>query len=539
NDDINLLAVMQSEIFGFNENEIAMIKLYSQKNSFYDNLISYDKEDELSNKINDFLTKIQDYNYKLQTYDVFKFAYYVFENSGYYKFLCCRDRAFERIKNVENIIGLLCEYDKKYDNGLIGFLDYVNELKVNKSDLFNSPRELSEDEDVVRIMTIHKSKGLEFPIVILADMNKQFSTQDSRENLLFDEDLGIGINLKDISTNSQFTSLRKSLIYEKLSIENKKEEMRVLYVALTRAKNNLILIGSKKRDKLLIRKSYLEINNTLDWVLKALNTDKIMSEYTDSDYNTDIFDDTKLKINIIESENLKQNHDFEEVKFIEDEYQDKRLVDFMDKTFNFIYPFEEETNKAFKFSVTEISKSFDQSDSGYVNDMNTYELDFTKPDFMVDQTRISPQQRGTIIHTIFQNLSLKKHSRNSLIEEINEMVKDDKLLLEEIKLVDYDKILKFFDHKITKSLINKSDKIVREESFLMKLEDNYINGQIDFYAIIENTIIIVDIKTDFQMRSSIYKKQLEYYQMAVEKALGMKVIKKYLYWYNYNKYEEV
>src|SRR5699024_4294352 len=172
-DDLTLLSILRSEIFDFDEDDLVEIRLRSSSYSFTKAFDEYDKDEEIIEKINDFKTVFSDLTYVKNLLSLYEFANYVFEKTGFYEYLLARDRASDRINNVESFIDIMDEYDRTNDNGLFGFLDFVDSLSMNQSDNIQTTRELSEAEDLVRIMTIHKSKGLEFPVVILADARSE------------------------------------------------------------------------------------------------------------------------------------------------------------------------------------------------------------------------------------------------------------------------------------------------------------------------------------------------------------------------------
>ncbi|MDO4662584.1 MAG: helicase-exonuclease AddAB subunit AddA [Tissierellia bacterium] len=551
-DDMNLLSVIISEIFNFNEDEILKIKLngkIKEYQDFYECFYNYDNEDHIKEKINFFTKKIDEYNIKLKEMSLFEFGYYIFEDSGYYNFLLSRDRSKERIENVDKIISQMEEYERVYDNGLYGFLNYVDDLKKGNNNISDSLRNLSENENLVRLMTIHKSKGLEFPVVIIANANKSFSNKDKKADILFDDKLGIGISITDFQKKIKISTPRKSLILDRIDIENKREEMRVLYVAMTRAINKMIISGKynlkeEKINNISKETNYLNLNSYMDWIISILSKDKIFGEDLGIDKKTDNFKNKDIiKINKIESLDELDKEDIKsEFYEVYNSYNyDKDCKNLIEDILLYKYPNLEDTKTSSKKSVTEIAKNFDNRNSGYENTLSNKfkEMSFDIPDFY-SKKNINAADRGSIIHTVFQNLSIKNHTIDSIKEEINNMVKDYKLLEEELEIIDYDKILNFFENKLTKYLIENSSSFRKEESFLMKESDTYINGQIDIFCEIDNEIILIDIKTDSTKNNkNSYKNQLNLYAKALENALDKKVSKMFLYWYEFGEYEQI
>lgn len=551
-DDMNLLSVIISEIFNFNEDDILKIKLNGkdkQYQDFHQCFYNYDSKDHIKEKIDFFIKKIDEYSTKLKEMSLFEFGYYIFEDSGYYNFLLSRDRSEDRIENVEKIISQMDEYERVYDNGLYGFLNYVDDLKRGNNNISDSLRNLSDNEDLVRLMTIHKSKGLEFPVVIIANANKAFSNKDKKTDILFDDKLGIGISITDFEKKIKMSTPRKLLILDKIDIENKREEMRVLYVAMTRAINKMIISGkyNLKEDKInnvSKETNYLNLNSYMDWIISIISKDKIFEEDLGIKEKTDNFKNKNIiKINRIESldELEKEVIDSKFYDVYNSYNYDKACKNLIEDIFLYEYPNLEDTKTSNKKSVTEIAKNFDNRNSGYKNELSDKfkEMSFDAPDFY-SKKNINAADRGSIIHTVFQNLSIKYHTIDSIKEEINNMVKDYKLLDEELEVIDYNKILNFFEDKLTKYLIENSSSFRKEESFLMKENDTYINGQIDIFCEIDDEIILIDIKTDSTKNNKdSYKNQLNLYAKALEDSLDKKVTKMFLYWYEFGEYEQI
>ena len=547
-DDLTLLSVLRSEIFDFSEDELSLISLSSDKKYFYEKFSLYEENfnDELSQKISDFNTTFADFSYILNFSTMYDFANIIFEKSGYYDFLKARDRGYERVQNIEAFIELMDDYDKNNENSLFGFLTYIDNLKNQKKDNLKASRNLSDEEDLVRIMTIHKSKGLEFKSVILPEASKGFNTRGKSKDMLLDKDLGIGINISDWDNKIKISSIKRDLILEKLNLNDKKEEMRVLYVALTRAERKLSIIGQKDLnekglDKILSTDSLLDLSSYMDWILKILCDDKIMADFIDLDYKTDNFRNGAVKIDYIEEFKANTELDYTDVKDMLDgkNYDDKIYKNIKD-IFSYSYENLENTNKSLKKSVTEIAKNYDLSNNGYekssFDDMEISH-DFRRPNF--DQISLSATEKGTLIHKIFQELEFKEYDFDSLKNEINKLIDLGKIKKEYISYLNLENILGFFNSKIIKDIMEKSPLIRKEESFLRKIDNFYVNGQIDIMFEFEDQIILMDFKTDSYKREGFYDKQLEIYKDSIEEALGKKVSKSYIYWYNFKEFEQV
>lgn len=543
-DDITLLSVIRSDIYKFSEDDIAAIRLNSKYTKFYEAFEDYNKNDDILVKINDFKTAFNDFSYQLSLMDLYEFGNYIFENSNFYEFLMARDRASDRIANVEAFIDLMSDYEANNDNGLYGFLDYVESLSLYQTDNINPARELSENENLVRIMTIHKSKGLEFPVVILADANKRFNNKHLRESVVFDDDLGIGINVADYENKIRLTSLKKDLITEKMTMENKREEMRVLYVALTRAINKLIVVGNRNLNtvnKLNSRDDYLNMSTYLDWIIASLSDDKISLDLLESEYTTDELSNIAEILTFTEENDYKVSKGEDISDILAANVHDKLYDKFVD-LFTKRYKYEADTKDSIKKSVTEISKNFNPEEDGY--ELPSYSKfeetgEFRKPNFISEVREYKPTDRGTIIHKVFQGLSYQKYDNRSLDRALKRLVLENKIKQDELKVLEEEKIIAYFKNPIIKNLYQKAENIRKEETFLMKYEDYYVNGQIDIMFEFEDEIVLLDFKTDKIKREGLYDDQLKIYKLAIEESLKKTVSKSYIYWYNFSDLEEV
>lgn len=546
-DDITLLSVIRSSLFNFTEDDIAEIKLSSNKKTFYQAFEDFDKEGDILDKKINFQTTFYDFYYKLQIMNLYEFGSYIFEKTRYYDFLLARDRGEERIKNIEAFIDMMADYDENNENGLFGFLSYVTNLRSGKADNLQASRDLSENENLVRLMTIHKSKGLQFPVVILAEADKHFNLQNTRSSILFDKNLGIGINVADYKNKLKLSSIKRNIILEKSKVEDKKEEMRVLYVALTRAINKMYIVGknnlSERDIKKLKTQDYLKLNSFMDWILAILMEDKIMEDFSDGYYLTNEFSHGNLKINQIGELDQNKDSDFTNIyDFLSSDSYNKSQVIKLAKILDKTYPYEEDTKVSVKKSVTEISKNFQKEEEGYEKsdfDQIFINLDYRKPDFLTEKRDFKPVDKGSIIHKIFQNLPIKTYTEESLSEEINNLISQRKISKEEVEILEKDKILYFFNNPLVTDLKDKAQKIRKEESFLMNYKDIYVNGQIDLVFELEDSLYLFDFKTDAVKREGFYDRQLKLYKKALEEALGKQVKDSYIYWYNFKEISKI
>lgn len=267
--DIPLVSVLRSNIGGFNDNELISIKLNGkseQNEYFYNTFESALKNDEtpsdLKEKMQKFLENIELWRKQNEYMPLHELIWKTYLDTGYYQYVGLMPNGTLRQANLKMLFDRAREYEKASFKGLFHFINYINSLRRANNDM-DSAKIIGENEDVVRIMSIHKSKGLEFPVVILASTAKKFNLQDLNEQIIIHQDLGIGVKYIDEKRKIEYPTLAKQAISLSVTKETLSEEMRILYVALTRAKEKLIITGiskdlekdkAKKKELLGVRK---------------------------------------------------------------------------------------------------------------------------------------------------------------------------------------------------------------------------------------------------------------------------------------------
>ena len=552
--DEPLLAVMNSSIGGFTLDEIIELRLAYKKETIYQALISYEKgkDDELSVKIGLFLNKIKTYRFKEKLQRLDEFLWYLMDDTGYYSDLAAMPGGGMRQENLKALLDKAVEFQSNTTNGLFNFLHYIDKLLKDKGDTLEA-KALSESEDRVRIMSIHKSKGLEFPVVFVCGLSKGFNMQDFKQDIMLHNNLGIGPKYVDLDKNIYRESLPKTAIKIQAKKELLSEELRILYVALTRAIDTLIMVGSVKSIESLANKvskssstSYLmSQNNYLSWMLIALykhQDAKGLREYAQreviqqgqSNYTS------RFKLSLVSKYELlkltrTERQDINNIEsmlrnFKASEYKDLNLkvTDLASERFNYIYPYEEKTKQVSKTSATMLAKSV-------LDAQNIPVTLVSMPRFMQAQTSFSPAQRGILIHFAMQNLNLNQvESSIEIKTQLDMMYANELLTINERELLDEEVLYKFFASSLGKRMTS-SKHVKRETAFMLKKEDIVINGVIDAYFEEDGQWVLVDYKTDYMGRSSqsdkvlSYRPQLDIYKEALESSTDKKVKSGYIY----------
>lgn len=474
-----------------------------------------------------------------------------------------------RQANLKMLFQKAKQYESSNFKGLYNFINFIDRLKLSSGDL-GSAKLIGENDNVIRIMSIHKSKGLEFPVVFLSSTGKQFNLMDLNDSVLLHQEMGIGVKYIDYDKQIQYDTLSKASLRSKMLIETLSEEMRILYVALTRAKEKLIITGIKndyqkdflkmseqveryikkdgKINTILIKK----YKKYLDWILLVYEYEKeknkncmLLNLYKKKDILNRCKKIQKEKVNVIEELNKKEITK-EEFKTLE-------------KILNYTYPNKLATTIPTKTSVTKLKQvEQEKLDIGIeeligkqrnLEDKIEDVIEFPKPQFLKleEKNKLTGAQKGTLIHLCMQNLDEKvDYNLIKAKELINSLVEKQIITKIEADNINPFKILEFTKSEIWREL--KTAKLIeREKPFYLNIPANTIyneeieetilvQGVIDLYYVNKNNeLILVDYKTDYIEKNkkyelvNKYKKQLELYQEALEQSFNKKVSKKYIY----------
>ncbi|MCL2341990.1 MAG: helicase-exonuclease AddAB subunit AddA, partial [Firmicutes bacterium] len=246
NSDIPLISVLRSIIGGFSDNELLEIRLTNRNVSFYEAMhnttFGGNKSTVVRDKIDKFLDMLQDFQTRQEYMPLDELIWYIYDTTDYYNYARLMPNGDLRIANLKKLAGKAKEYEKASFKGLYNFINYLDKVRGSSQDS-GAARLIGENENVIRMMSIHKSKGLEFPVVFLCNTGKQFNKQDLNDSILLHQDLGFGPKYINYERKIECSTLAKEALKIKMKDEILAEEMRLLYVALTRAKEKLIITG--------------------------------------------------------------------------------------------------------------------------------------------------------------------------------------------------------------------------------------------------------------------------------------------------------
>ena len=574
--DIYMISIMFSIIGNFTLDEITMIRLYDSTSYVYDTLNSILNDEEyvkqegkIVEKIKRFLSIIKEYTIYSKKYSISELLIRLYKDTNIYYQFALEDDAESKKANLNYLIELASTFYSNIGNTLNAYIKYIDNLKDKQDTSTTSAKIIGENEDVVRLMTIHKSKGLEFPIVILADTSKGYNFSDSRkQRVVFHHKYGIGIDVVNQDLGVTYPSLIKQAIRSVIEKETKSEELRLLYVALTRAKEKLYIFATTKDyDKEYSMQTIKLKNGKFNETLVASNTSyyknllPVIKYYNEFEADKKEFDIQRIEIksNTTDEElrnlfNIKEAE--EESKSINDilitafnkEKVDKELLKSIKENLESEYRYYEDAHTPSRVSVSELKQSkIDEEDvhiTSLFQDENRDNDEYKIPSCLLEkEEKYTPVRKGLLIHFILQNLEFKSLNTKSDIKNYIDKLKFENVISEQdSKYISITKIYNFLNSKIGKEL-KDAKKIFREYEFILKNEkisNSLIQGIIDlFYITEDNKAILVDFKTDKldneQDFIDRYKIQLKIYKDAINTLTDYNIYKTYIYSFNLNK----
>lgn len=528
NNDIALVSVLTSFMYALTYNDLIIIKSTSNNATLYESIKDYidNRQDELSTKLIKLINDIQYFKKQLlikskhEVFDLILNKYYVIE------YFSTKENSEDIIQNIEMLKQNLQAFN---DISLNEYLSYVEEFAKNKT----SQIQFSSQDDSVKVMSIHASKGLEFPVVFLINSNAEFSKKGLNDKLITNQKNGIGIKTfnadKKIEENNIIRNVLKLINNE----EEKQEEMRLLYVAITRAKNHLIIVGTLEIDKLTKITSSYEIkksNSYLKWIMGCM-PENVLNQLKSGEKEIKLkLEENNAIISIIDNGYQEENNIENKVSFY------PKLLDneFERKYLNSIF---RPSNINLKNSVTAI--------------MNL-EDDFNLEDFKQTKKQNSDQDYlliGNMYHLVMEKIDYKNILNIEQVKHfLNELVYNNIITLDESNLIDCSLVRNAC--MFLRSIINDGDVVLKEKTFmcyapannLMNTENTskiLIQGIADLIVIKNDEVVLVDYKTTKFKEESLFAKkystQLNLYAKAIENFYGKKVTKKYIYSFYFDK----
>ena len=563
--DIPLVSVLRSAIGKFTDDELVEIRLSDKYDNFYTCMqkAKVGVNPKLKKKIETFFERLDTWRKEQEYLALDELIWKTYMDTGFYNYVGLMPNGELRQANLKMLFQKAKQYETAQFKGLYNFINFIDKLRLSSGDM-SAAKLIGENDNVVRIMSIHKSKGLEFPVVILASTGKQFNLMDLNKNILIHQDMGLGVKYIDYEKQVQYDTLSKAAIKNKIFIETLSEEMRILYVALTRAKEKLIITGiSKDYEKeiqkmqeqvMLYKKSNQKINpilvkkykKYLDWILLVYEYEK----ETIKKFEFNVHKKQELVKTLKKAE--KDEEELDVLKILDKKEVKSEKIKEIYQILHYSYPCELETTIPTKTSVTELKELANGNKESFgveTQETETLKIEFPKPEFLKDEkeTPLTGAQKGTLVHLCLQKLDRKIDYDLEKIKNLLEELEEKQILTsKEKESINPFKILEFTKSEIWQE-VKRAKEIYQEKPFYIyipakevygKDTDEYIlvQGIIDLYYISDNDeLVLVDYKTDYVEKGNEkalldkYDKQLELYQRALEEALQRKVDRKFVY----------
>lgn len=557
--DIPLAAVLHSAIGGLDEEELAWIRSESEEGSFYECCRSYlesGADKAIKEKLAHFFDMLERFRARAEYTPVHLLLWEILDETGYGAYAQALPAGSQRKANLDMLVEKAIAYEATSYRGLYHFVRYIENLKKYEVD-YGEANIGSESDNTVRIMSIHKSKGLEFPVVFVCGMAKQFNETDSRAKAVMHPSLGIGCDCVDTRLRTRQASLLKKIIQKTTSMENLGEEMRVLYVAMTRAKEKLILTGcvgnmeeqaakwsqtAATPGETLPYSSLTGASSYLDWVMPALmrHPDARMlalslhipyEEFDQSVWKkrmekgkpvdkTDAFSTHyefyAMAKELFEAEEFRQADKEQaslaallnpDLSVCADEEARKYLAHVFSE--DFAYQYERGQRIAGKLSVSELKKRSQEPEETDAKQLYAPEEEEIIPGFYRTDVQVKGAARGTLYHTFMENLDFSK--KEELQMQLEELVSCGKISRDEAAAVRLSDIRRFLKTKTGKGMEQaaRAGKLHREQPFVLGVpaetiqkewsgdETVLVQGIIDaWFEDEDGAVILVDYKTD-------------------------------------------
>lgn len=559
--DVPVVSVLRSPFIGLKENELAAIRLAAPQASFYEALKVFIRggsgiHPATAEKLRRFMYQLEDWRNLARRGSLAELIWQVYLDTNYYEMVGAMTNGKQRQANLRALHDRALEYEKTSFRGLFRFLRFIDRMRERGDDL-GTAKSLSEKENVVRLMTVHKSKGLEFPVVFFAGTGRQFNEMDFHKSYLFDQDYGLAVKAVNPDTRIEYTSLPFLAVKEMKQLQMKAEEMRVLYVAMTRAKERLYLTASVKDIEKTIEKWKVSSSDVklpdfmrsrakgyLDWIGPALSRHPDITEAIGSAGSV-LPHQSRFQLNIIESQSLVPALlDLDELLQITADEKD--YTEEIKARFDYRYPFMHAVEKRSKQSVSEMKRlqmlqRSDEPESFIQPNAPAPKTIMHRPDFMQDK-RLSAADIGTAVHAVMQHISFKEKMEAAEIKAfIGTLTGREILSAEEAKAIRVKDIEAFYKSEIAERLSNALT-IKREVPFTYAKQDEtgdyqIVQGIIDCLFEEEDGWVLLDYKTDRVSQisdvpremSARYEVQLSVYQEAVEAILKIPIKERLLY----------
>lgn len=567
--DIPLLSVLRSPLFGLSSAELIAIRLEKPQGAFYQAFEAYSLRtaDPLADKVREIRTKLSVWRREARYLPVDQMIWQLYAQTGYYHYAAALPGGPQRQANLR----ILAERARQFENtslrGLYNFIRFVENLLAGNRDL-ETARILGENDNVVRVMSVHKSKGLEFPVVFVAGLGKSFNLTDSRAPLVLHKQLGLGSRYVNLTSRRRSETIASLAVKERLRLESLAEEMRILYVAMTRAKSRLFLVGTVKNlagkaaswQRPLGRYELAQAKGIMDWLgplwLRHPDGQSLRDCLEEPFPHEACPEEVRWQIEVFKSSALialeRQRHNLQEEVLARlaaaREPRTEALPTEIVAQLTWRYPHEGAARLPSKLTVSQLKKVGIEPQA-YFSSIPSLNK---RPQFMSRQAQgqvqsLTGAQRGIILHYIMQQVDFSNISQAGLQSQLEAMVEAEMLTSLEAASVGLDRIEAFFGSALGQRIL-QAQRVFREVGFNQLVEawqvlpdaaaaeeKLLLQGVIDLYFEEPDGLVVVDYKTDRvtpdnrQNLIAQYQIQVQAYCRALQAISGQPVKQGYIY----------
>lgn len=542
--DIPLISVMHSPIFDFTAKELAKIRIAFREGSFYQAIRSYAEtpvEVPLQEKVRKMLEQLTYWKQLRRTVSLEELLRVLLYETGYYDYCSGLPVGKQRISNLRMLVEKAATFEESNYTGLYGFLSYIDAMKKNNLSM-GEAKTIGENEDVVRIMTVHKSKGLEFPVVILAGAGRTIRFRGSGSSMEMHKDCGIGLPLVNREEGWHKKTLLQRVIEGKKAAEELEEEVRILYVALTRAIDRLEIVGTVK-DLDSLDEEQAGKRSFLDMVYAPLKLtgEEICVEHLASEEGADELQETGTSRRHSAKDLMQQ---FQRTAQRAAAYQltaeEQSRMEQIAAGLSYQYPYSDAVKVKSKYSVTELAGG---------STVSSDEILLQKPEFTREHEGLTAAQRGSAMHLVMEHLDFAKaleHGGSYIRETVEKLRSTEALSEQEAKAIRIDQIQGFFAAP-TGRRAAQARTLQKEREFILQKDVSgtqaIVQGIIDCFFEEEDGMVIIDYKNSYvgseaeeeDLRQR-YGEQLALYKEALEASWGRPVKETWLYLFYLKKF---
>ena len=547
--DIPLAAVLRSFLGGLSDEELAWLGAMEEQLNFWDRVRSYLEEGEdaaLREKLNVFCNRLEDYRRYAGCHSVYELLGKIYDETGYYQYMSAMPSGEKRRANLDILLQQSLEFAGNGHRGIYGFARYIECLQKSQVD-FGEAAVDGENTNAVRIMTIHKSKGLEFPVVFVAGMGKQFNFMDARKSTVIDSEFGVGCDFVDLELRVKQPTLAKKFISHQVVLNTLAEEIRVLYVALTRAKERLFITGTasnikKKIASCLERRGRMDFSSLstaqtyLDWIAPVIigrsgmmqevgayleqeegsGETEDMPQVLSAGEKDDLFElDILFPENAIDAEVKEQKQELVLYRQLQelplDEVYDEQIREILESQDSFSYSYQSEAGLPVKISVSELKRQaliktmqleteteLSWEDISHKIGRHSGKEEFEKtdiprPEFLQGEKKLSGAARGTLYHMVMEHFPYKevcKDNKEWKEEDfdlyLEKLIGEGYMTAQEREVLDSRKFTAFLHTEIGSRMVEayRTGKLRLEQPFMMGLPAREIYSEQDSDAMV-------------------------------------------------------